>query len=358
MIVPATAAAPLTPAPPASREVAVRVSGLTKRFQVRRSWMQMVRHPWQREWTTSLDRVSCEIHTGEFFGLLGPNGAGKTTLFKILATLVSPDEGTATVHGHDVLRDEVAVRSLLTPVLTNERSLHWRLTARENLEYYATMYGLSAAETRRRVDEVLATVELADTGSKPTGKFSSGMKQRLMIARALLTRPKVLLLDEPTRSLDPISARSFRKFLRDELVARQGCTVILATHSAEEALNLCDRVGVLHRGRMLAVGSAAELSRQLADERYVLWTKEPAHPALASLVERGVALDPATREADVPGWWCVELTVPGGLDRAAQALDLLTCAGMRVARFEQVTLSLADLIERTVQRRGGADQHA
>ena len=357
MIVPAAAAAPPAPAPAAAREVAVRVSGLTKRFQVRRSWSQMARHPWQREWTTSLERVSCEIHSGEFFGLLGPNGAGKTTLFKILATLVAPDEGFATVHGLDVLRDEVAVRSLLTPVLTNERSLHWRLTARENLEYYATMYGLSAAETRRRVDEVLATVELADTGTKPTGKFSSGMKQRLMIARALLTRPRVLLLDEPTRSLDPISARSFRKFLREELVGRQGCTVILATHSAEEALNLCDRVGVLHRGRMLAVGSAAELSRQLADERYVLWTKQPEHPALVSLFERGAALDPATREAEVPGWWCVEMTIPGGLDRAAQALDLLTCAGMRVARFEQVTLSLADLIERTVQRKG-AEPHA
>jgi ABC-2 type transport system ATP-binding protein len=176
------------------------------------------------------------------------------------------------------------------------------------------------------------------------------MKQRLMIARALLSRPRVLLLDEPTRSLDPISARAFRQFLREEIAGRQGCTVLLATHNTEEALHLCNRVGVLNRGRLLAVGAPDELGRELADDRYQLWTRQPLHPAIAALVERGVASDPSVRDADEEGWSRVELRISGGLDRAAEALDLLTCAGVRVARFEPVRLSLADLIERTVAR--------
>jgi ABC-2 type transport system ATP-binding protein len=329
----------------------VRLDRIAKSFPVRRTWAESLRHPFRRESTPSLQDVTCEVRSREFFGLLGPNGAGKTTLFKILSGLVLPDAGTATVFDMDVVRQDREVRRVLTPVLTNERSLNWRLTARENLELYAWLYGLKGAAVKRRVEEVLQTVDLADTGRKQTGRFSSGMKQRLLIARALLTDPRVLLLDEPTRSLDPISARAFRRFLREDISGRLGCTVILATHSADEALGLCDRVGVLHHGRLLAVGVPAELGRQLADERYRLWTKQPAHPAIASLVDRGMVQDPAVQEAEIEGWSEVQMTIPGGLDRAAQALDVLTCAGMVISRFEQVSLSLADLIERTVQRR-------
>ena len=349
--------APVTPravTPDAARRVAVDVRGVSKSFRVRRTWGAALRRPFRRETTPSLQGVTLQVYEGEFFGLLGPNGAGKTTLFKILSTLVLPDEGVATVWGHDVVDDDAAVRALLTPVLTNERSLNWRLTARENLELYATLHGLREAERAERVQEVLQAVELTDTGRKPVGKFSSGMKQRLMIARALLSRPRVLLLDEPTRSLDPISARAFRAFLREEIAGRQGCTVLLATHNTEEALHLCDRVGVLNRGRLLSVGAPDELGRQLADERYELWTRQPEHPAVAALVESGVASDPVVRAAEEAGWYRVELAIPGGLDAAAQALDVLTCAGMAVARFEPVRLSLADLIERTVQRQQGS----
>jgi ABC-2 type transport system ATP-binding protein len=346
---------PLSAAPPAvvpnvTRRIVVDIEGLAKSFRVRRTWGQALRHPFRHETTSSLQDVTLQVYEGEFFGLLGPNGAGKTTLFKILSTLVLPDAGRASVWGHDIVEEERAVRGLLTPVLTNERSLNWRLTARENLELFATLHGLRGAELRERVDGVLQAVELTDTGRKPVGKFSSGMKQRLMIARALLSRPRVLLLDEPTRSLDPISARAFRTFLREEIAGRQGCTVLLATHNTEEALHLCDRVGVLNRGRLLSVGAPDELGRQLADERYEIWTRQPHHPAVAALVERGVARDPVVRDAEEAGWSRLEITIPGGLETAAQALDVLTCAGMAVARFEPVRLSLADLIERTVQR--------
>src|SRR5690606_25256479 len=131
-------------------------------------------------------------------------------------------------------------------------------------------HGLRGREAEARVGELLRVVALADTGEKMVGSFSSGMKQRLLIARALLSRPRILLLDEPTRSLDPLSARDFRAFLREEIAGQQGCSVILATHSAEEALNLCDRLAVLRKGELLAIGPAEELARRYGEERYRL----------------------------------------------------------------------------------------
>lgn len=334
-----------------ARDVMVHVAGLSKRFPVRRTWGQMLRAPRRREHQQSLLEVSLDVRAGEFFGLLGPNGAGKTTLFKTLATLVIPDAGSATVGGYDVVRQPERARRLLTPVLANERSLYWRLSARENLRLYAALQGLSRTAAAERIEELLALVELADVGQKIVAAFSSGMMQRLLIARALLSRPRVLLLDEPTRSLDPISARSFRRFLREEIAGRQQCTVLLATHSAEEALELCDRVGILNRGRLLAVGTTAELAREFGDERYVLVTTEPRHAALTALHEqrRLRVLSAAPDEDD--GWWRVELELTGGLDAAARTLDALGAAGVRVARFERVPLPLADLIERVVQHR-------
>src|SRR5690606_16435818 len=132
----------------------------------------------------------------------------------------------------------------------------------------AALYGLGRAAERRRIDEVLETVELADAAERPAAHYSSGMRQRLLLARALIAQPQILLLDEPTRSLDPISAVRFRAFLRDEVVGRLGCTVLLATHSAEEAMGLCDRIAVLNHGRLLAIGPAAQLAERVAADRY------------------------------------------------------------------------------------------
>ncbi|HEU4642760.1 MAG TPA: ABC transporter ATP-binding protein [Gemmatimonadaceae bacterium] len=336
--------------PNTSRAPTVVLDGLGKRFPERRRWAEMIRHPRRTTWVKVVQGVSVSIGEGEFFGLLGPNGAGKTTLFKMLATLIIPDEGTATIAGYDVVQDAAAVRRVLAPVIADERSLYWRLTATANLELYGALQGLDGAESRRRAEELLRVVGLEDAREKIVGSFSSGMKQRLLIARALIARPRVLLLDEPTRSLDPISARAFRTFLREEISGRQRCTVLLATHNAEEALELCDRVAVLDRGRLLAAGTAERLSREIGDERYRLFTKDPAHPGIAALGERGVAVGIVERGVDEDGWTRVEMEIPGGAERAAQVVAFLVEQGVSVSRFERVNLSLADLIERIVQR--------
>ncbi|HEX6533357.1 MAG TPA: ABC transporter ATP-binding protein [Gemmatimonadaceae bacterium] len=355
----AAQAAPVVHGAPAGMPVALRVERLSKRFPVRRGWREMLRHPRERPFATALDGVSFEVRGGEFFALLGPNGAGKSTLFRILSTLVPADEGRATVEGHDVGRDAARVRRVVSSVTTEERSLSWRLSARENLALFAALHDLRGAAKWRRVDEVLECTELADTGNKMVGQFSSGMKQRLLLARALLSRPRVLLLDEPTRSLDPISARRFRAFLREEIGGRQGCTVLIATHNAEEALELCDRVAVLDRGRLRASGTPEELSRRIAGARFRLVTRGASGPVLVELARRGVIRDLVPGETEEgSGWHAVTVAISGGAAGAAAVAGALAAAGVELAALEAVRLPLADLIERVVRDDAAEVPHA
>jgi ABC-2 type transport system ATP-binding protein len=334
-------------------EPVVHIRGLTKRFRLARTWRESLFSPRGGSWVTVVDDVHLDVRRGEFFGLLGPNGAGKTTLFKILSTLVLPDEGSATVEGLDIVRNASRIRDVLAPVIPEERSVNWRLSARENLVMYAALHGLRGTSLHRRVDELLAAVELDDSGHKMVGRFSSGMKQRLLLARTLLGQPSVLLLDEPTRSLDPISARRFRSFLREEIAARQGCTVLLATHNAEEALELCDRVGVLNRGRLLAEGTTESLARRTGDPRYRLVTRTPIPAALDRVLTAARATTLEMSAPDPDGWITLITTVPGGKEEVSRLIADLGAASVPVAGFERVPQTLADLIETIVKGEGG-----
>lgn len=345
------------PAPPSPRgslaqghAPLVRIEGLVKRFPLRRSWTKTVLHPMQRTHVEVLRGVSIEVRQGEFFGLLGPNGAGKTTLFKILATLVLPDAGSVQVDGRDVLADPAAVRRVLTPVIADERSLAWRLSAFQNLQLYAALYCVPAGEVNSTATRLLASVGLDHVGPRMVGTFSSGMKQRLLIARALLSRPSVLLLDEPTRSLDPVSARDFRRFLREEIVGRYGCTVLLATHDADEAFELCDRLAVLDRGAVVARGTAKELARLSGENRYRLLIGAP-FSAAAQLVAQGRGLGtfrPVPTDED--GWVSLEGAVAGGAAACAELTSELVQAGIPVAEVARIPVSLAEMIERLVSK--------
>ena len=343
------AAAQASATDPGAGNSVVRVTGLTKKFPTRRRLKDTLLHPFDTATVTVVSDVSFTADAGEFLGLLGPNGAGKTTLLKMLSTLILPDAGTATIDGLDVVRDAASVRAMVSPCLAMERSLYHRLTARQNLDVFADLQGLSRSECAVRVDDALRAVSLHDTGEKLVGQFSSGMLQRLLIARALLTKPRLLLLDEPTRSLDPISAREFRVFLREELARQRGCAVILATHNAEEAFELCDRVGVLNHGRLLASGVAGQLSREFLGVRFRLTTRQPEHAAFRRLAEQGVTVLSSASRQD--GWHDVTLRMQLHHDPSA-VLALLAGEGVRIAAFEPLRPSLADLIEGVVQRGG------
>lgn len=330
----------------AAAGVAVRLEAVRKRFVARRSWRELLRSPFRRTFVDALNGVSCEVRQGEFYGVLGPNGAGKTTLFKILATLITPDSGDVRVGDVDAVRQPNAVRRVLVPVVADERSLRWRLDAVENLRLFAVLYRVPSSQMQKRIQEVLDVVGLQDTGAKMVGQFSSGMRQRLLVARALLSSPSVLLLDEPTRGLDPLSARSLRAFLKDELCRRQGCTILLATHNAEEAFNVCDRVGILDRGRLLIADSADRLAARYAENRYRLWTRSVDHAALSAAATIGLVSDLSTVRVEPDGRHVMEMRITGGDEGASRLLQSLVKADADVARLEQVRLSLAELIER------------
>ncbi len=251
---------------------AIQVEGLTKIYVKRRSLREIVLRPiGQAEQVTALRNVSLEASQGEIFGLLGPNGAGKTTLLKILACLVLPTDGRAVVNGSDVAKDGRAVKRSIGFVTSDERSFYWRLTGRENLHFFARLYGLEAADARRHCQTLLEAVDLGAVADQQFMSYSSGTKQRLSIARALLHDPPVLCLDEPTRSLDPIAAKHLRRFISETLNRVRGKTVILATHNLQEAEELCGRLAILDRGRVLRQGSVAGITAGLPGrDRYLL----------------------------------------------------------------------------------------
>ena len=220
----------------------IAVEGLERRFGI----------------VTALRDVSFTVRPGQIYGLLGPNGAGKTTTVRILAGLIAPSAGRVRVVDLELGRDNRQIRSL-TGILTESPGLHDRLTARQNLTYYARLYGLTDAALRAAVDRYLAVVGLTDAADRRVGGYSKGMRQRVAIARALLHEPRVIYLDEPTSALDPEAAKSIRELvvtLRDE-----GRSIVLCTHNLDEAERVCDRIGILN-GRLLAEGTPAELRRR------------------------------------------------------------------------------------------------
>ncbi len=239
---------------------AIRTRNIRRAFESRKGFLfnEVVR-------TEALKGVDLEVDPGEIFGLLGPNGAGKTTLTKILSTLLIPTEGTAEVLGLDVVRDAARLRPQIGLVLGGERGLYNRVNARENLRYFADLYGVPTAERSRRIEEVLERVGLADAADRRVEEYSRGMKQKLHIARGILHRPVMLFLDEPTIGLDPKSARETRKLVRS-LVA-DGVTIFLTTHYMFEAEELCQRIAVLSRGRIVAKDTVQGLRRLVGGDR-------------------------------------------------------------------------------------------
>jgi ABC-2 type transport system ATP-binding protein len=233
------------------------------------------RHPWaawqvgslrdiftrRRNFVQALKGVNLKVYHGEVFGLLGPNGAGKTTLIKILCTLVLPDGGEAYVNGYDVVREPTEVLRNLQAVLGDPRGFDWRLSARENLEFYATLYGLPKDYAKRRIEELLEFMGLLDRAHDMYQRFSTGMARKLQLCRALLLDTSILLFDEPTAGLDPISAVDFRHLLRDKLSKNEGKTIFITTHNMWEAQTICDRVAIINKGEIIACDKPENLGR-------------------------------------------------------------------------------------------------
>jgi ABC-2 type transport system ATP-binding protein len=227
---------------------AVEVRQLTRVYQGRHGSVEV----------TALDSIDLEIDEGSILGLLGPNGAGKTTLVKILSTVLLPTSGRAAVLGLDVVTDTERVRRLIGIVFGGDRGLYYGLTGRQNLHYWAALYGVSDRQARRSAEQLLERVGLKDRADDRVEGYSRGMKQRLHLARGLVAGARVLFLDEPTTGMDPIAARDFRMLVTD--LRSEGRTILLTTHDMGEAESVCDRVALIDHGHLLAVESPRTLA--------------------------------------------------------------------------------------------------
>jgi len=221
------------------------------------------KNPPSKAETEVLKGISLEVREGEVLGLLGPNGAGKTTLLEILSTLLLPSGGRASVYGYDVVSEAAQVRRVVSYCPSASESFYPRLSGMRNLEFFALLHNLTPRDAGEKIRTLVGLVGLDGASSVPFQRYSEGMKQRLALARALLTESPVLLLDEPTRSLDPLSQGEIRKFLRRTVVERMGKTVLLVTHSLAEAEDVCDRLAILARGQVASLGTPAELRASL-----------------------------------------------------------------------------------------------
>jgi ABC-2 type transport system ATP-binding protein len=239
---------------------AIQTHAVTRVFESRKGFLfrEVTR-------TEALRGVDLTVEAGSIFGLLGPNGAGKTTFVKILSTLLLPTSGTALVLGHDVVKDQAWLRPRIGLVLGGERGLYNRVSARENLRYFADLYGVPTHEREERIRAVLERVDLTSAADRRVEEYSRGMKQKLHLARGILHRPQMLFLDEPTIGLDPKSARETRKLIRS--LVSDGVTIFLTTHYMFEAEELCPELAVMSKGQIVARDTVAGLRHLVGGDR-------------------------------------------------------------------------------------------
>ncbi len=215
----------------------------------------------------AVDGVSFTIEKGELFGLLGPNGAGKTTLIKCISTLLIPDGGTAKIGGYDIYAESLQVRRHIGVLTGGERSLYWKLTPVENLRYFSALYGVPRRIMKDRIDYLLDLMGLKDKAKTRVEKLSSGMKQKLSLARVLMHDPHILLVDEPTLGLDPYFARFIRDFVKNELNKKLHKTILLTTHYMDEADELCDRIAFMNQGKIEALDTPERLKQSMPQKQ-------------------------------------------------------------------------------------------
>jgi ABC-2 type transport system ATP-binding protein len=249
-----------------SGQPAIEIRNVTKTYPLPFGIGTLLGRPSRKPPVQALRGVSFEVYDGEIFGLIGPNGAGKTTLTKIIATLVQPTTGRVTVKGFESVSESPALRKLIGLATAEERSFYWRLTLEQNLMFFARLYGISKRKSQARIAELLVRLDLEHSARQRFGQLSTGNKQRMAIARALLNNPPILLLDEPTRSLDPLAAAHLRSFIASLASGDPPVTILLTSHNLNEIEELCSRIAIISHGSIRELG-APERIRTLHQSR-------------------------------------------------------------------------------------------
>lgn len=293
----------------------------------------------------ALRDLSFSVRRGETVGLLGPNGAGKTTLLKVISTLLYPTAGRVLLNGHDVQRDAREARRQIGLVTSDERSFYWRLTGRQNLMFFAALYRIPRETAARRIDSLLEVLGLTAAADRPFLGYSSGMKQKLAIARGLMNEPAIVLYDEPTRALDPLSAQNIRGWIQQNQLRASAQTHLLATNQLQEAEQLCHRVLILNQGSLIAMGTIDEIRETWRRHDYavhrVLCRGYIPGPRLHLSPETGL-LDIVHEEAG-SGMLALRLRTIKRSDALHEVLAEIVSAGGKIVHCESTEVSFDDI---------------
>jgi len=305
-----------------SKDAIISVVNLTKKFG----------------YFTALDDVSFTVKKGEIFGLLGPNGAGKSTMLRILSTLARPTTGTAIIGGYDVVKEDNQVRKLIG-LVSDKMIMYNDLTARENLVFFGSLFDIPTETLNNRIDELLQLVELTKWQNSQVGKFSTGMRQRMNVIRALLNRPEVLFLDEPTLGLDPQSSFEIREFIR-KLNRDDGTTVIVTTHMMVDADMLSDRVAIMDHAKVVALDTTENLKKSIsvADTTIVKLEIRNLSPSIIAAIQACKCVDNVSQE-DSTG---LKVTCHGQ-EAFDDVVDAVRASGGKISSLENVEPTLEDV---------------
>ena len=262
----------------------IETVNLSKKYPVLKGYRDIFLRPFRKKESRALHDVTIQINEGEIFGLLGPNGAGKTTLIKILCTLVLPSAGSAYVKGLNVTKDEKSIRKLIGYVISEERSFYWRLSGRQNLKFFAKLNNIRNSEADRRIERLLDFLDLADDAGRMFKDYSTGMRQKLAVARGLLTDPAIIFMDEPTNGLDPVSAHNLKLLIKEKLVGEKKKTVIFATHNLRDAEELCSRIAIIQNGEVRIEGTLEDIKSKFNElKRYVMRLRSVGNGVLGKI---------------------------------------------------------------------------
>ncbi len=286
----------------------------------------------------AVDGISFDVKKGEIFGLLGPNGAGKSTTLRILSTLARPTSGTALIGGHDIVKNDKDVRKLIG-IVSEKMIMYDRLTARENLRFFGSLFDIPHHLLSQRIDELLELVQLTKFRDAQVGTFSTGMRQRMNVVRALLNMPQVLFLDEPTLGLDPQSSVEIREFVK-KLNRENGTTIIVTTHTMVDADMLCDRIGIIDHGKVAALDTSDNLKRMVSGDHGTILKLDIPNltPGLLDALRTLDCVQTASQENSTH----VKL-IARGEDAFDSVIDAVRKNGGKIASVENVQPTLEDV---------------
>ncbi|MEJ2684408.1 MAG: ABC transporter ATP-binding protein [Candidatus Sulfobium sp.] len=327
---------------------------LSKSFTIIKTYRDLLLHPFRKKEIAALREVNISVKQGEFFALLGPNGAGKTTLIKILSTLILPSSGKAFVGGFDVATHDREVRRKIGYVVSDERSFYWRLTGRQNLTFFSALNNLPAGDAAERIKRLLQLVELERDADRVFKDYSTGMRQKLAIARGLLTDPDIIFMDEPTKALDPLIAHHIRGLVKERVMGERKRSVIYATHNLREAEELCDRMAIISNGAIRYTGTVDALKNEYRQgARYIVKVRHAGNGLLDKIKAipsiKSLSLHTNGSSHDYIQF---EMELETGNGNMSHIINELSKTGGKVASFYEKEPTLEEVFSRVVSREG------